>query len=71
MKRGEFVFMGGNPSAKVLHLGLRLLDRGGVEPGVEHVVNGMSIDGLLVLRADFKDAPAEGGLKEGCDGQLR
>src|SRR4051812_24949739 len=62
--------MGSNPSAEVLHLGLRLLDRGGVESGIEHVVDGMSINRLLVLSADFKDAASEGRLKKRCYGQL-
>ena len=54
----------GDPGAEVLHLGLRLLHGRGVEASIEHVVDGVPVDGLLILLADFEDAAAEGGLQE-------
>ena len=61
----------GDPGAEVLDLGLRLFHRRGVEAGIEHVVDGVAVDGLFVLLADFEDAAAERGLEEGRDGGLR
>ena len=71
MQGGELVFVRRNPCTEVLHLGLCLLYGGRVEPSVEHVINGVAVNGLLVLCADFEDPAAEGCLKEWGDGLLR
>ena len=60
-----------DPVAQIRHFGLRLLDRRGVETGIEHVVNGVAIDGLFVLLPDLQDAPTERCLHEGRGGGSR
>ena len=48
-----------NPRAEILNLCLCLLYCRGVKAGIEHVVNRMTIDCLLVLRANFENAATQ------------
>src|SRR5438045_8028118 len=60
-----------DPGAEVLDPGQRLFHRRGVEAGIEHIVDSVPVDSLLVLLADFEDASSEGRLEEWRDGLLR
>ncbi len=57
-----------DPGAEVLDLAPGLVHRRGVEAGVEHVVDGVPVDGLLVLLADFEDAAPQLRLQKRRDG---
>ena len=67
LKRGQFVLVCLDPGAEVSHLGPRLFHRGGVEARIEHLVDGVAVDGLLVLLPDFQQAAAEGRFQERLD----
>ena len=71
LQRGEFVLVRGNPDPEIFHLGLRLGHRAGIKAGIQDFINGVAVNGLLVLRPDFEDAAAERGLVERRDGGLR
>src|SRR5205085_4462651 len=58
------------PGAEILDLSLRLFHRRGVEAGVEHVVDGVPIDSLFVLLADFENTAPQLCLQKRRDGLL-
>ena len=56
-----------DPRTEILHLRPRLLDRRGVEAGIEHVVDGVAVDGLLALPVQLQNSAAKGRLQERRD----
>ena len=68
LKCGQLVLVCLDPGPKILHFDLRFFHRRGIETGIEHIVDGVTVNGLLVLLLDFQNTAAKCGLKEGCDG---
>src|SRR5215213_3309975 len=60
-----------DPFAEILHLHAGFFHRSSVEAYVEHIINSVSVYGLLILLADFEYATAEGGLEKRRDRILR
>jgi type I restriction enzyme M protein len=56
-----------NPTAEVLHLGLRPLDGDGVEAGVEHLIEIVAVDGLLIVGTNLQNAATQDWLSLSVD----